>query len=317
MNLFLTSAYDIHPGLDTLLQAASVDAQKRHTLSDHHSTADAIVFIENTQFDDILFSRLMGHELLSEFPDKCFMYNEMDRPWDVLPGLYTCMTKGHILPNRHRPFAYLSTPNQLVRNVFHESFENRWLYSFMGAMSHNCRRSLMRLQHERGYLEDTSHFNVWNATESEMQQRARDYARVLGESQFVLCPRGIGTSSIRLYETLEAGRVPVIIADNWVPPPETDWSFAIQVHEKRISSIPKLLEAMANEAGERGSAARDAWLHSYAPSNLFNTLGDAIESLAVQGTEKLHSKSPIQWNKWVASSGLITRTAVQKIRGQR
>ena len=29
-------------------------------------------------------------------------------------------------------------------------------------------------------------------------------------SKFFLCPRGTGTSSIRLYETLSAGRVPVI-----------------------------------------------------------------------------------------------------------
>lgn len=317
MNLYLTSAYDLHPGLDTLLQAVELDSHKNHSICSLPEQADALVFIENTQFDDLLFTQLRKHELVAQYPDKCFMYNEMDRPWDVLPGLYTCMTRSHFKTNRHCAFAYLSTPNQLIKNIFEETYEPRWLYSFMGAMSHHCRRSVMRLKHDRAFLKDTSEFNVWNTSESEMQQRAIDYSRVLGESQFVLCPRGIGSSSIRLYETLEAGRVPVIISDSWVPPSETDWSFAIQVQERRVSSIPKLLESLSSEATERGQAARDAWQTSYAPGSLFNTLGDAIESLATQSAETLHSKSPIQWNKWIASSGLMTRTAVQKLRGQR
>lgn len=317
MNLYLTSAYEVHPGLDVLLEAAQSDLRKQHSLCASASEADAIVFIENTQFDDILFSTLLQHDLLLEFSDKCFMYNEMDRPWDVLPGLYACMAKSHIQHNRHRAFAYLSTPNQLIRNVFHESYERKWLFSFMGAMSHHCRRSIMKLQHDGAYLKDTSNFNVWNTGEEEMQQRARHYAQVLGESQFVLCPRGIGSSSIRLYETLEAGRVPVVIADSWVPPSETDWSFAVQVQERRIAGIPALLESMADESIDRGQAAREAWLASYAPGTLFNTLGNSIESLVLAGNGKLQKKSPMQWNKWVASSGLITRTAVQRLRGQR
>lgn len=317
MNLYLTSAYDIHPGLDVLRQAAHTDLCKQHTLCSSASDADAIVFVENTQFDDILFSKLLQHELLQTFPDKCFMYNEMDRPWDVLPGLYTCMAKNHIQPNRHRAFAYLSTPNQLIRNVFNESYERKWLFSFMGAMSHHCRRSIMKLQHDCSYLKDTSTFNVWSTSAEEMQERARHYAKVLGESRFVLCPRGIGSSSIRLYETMEAGRVPVVIADSWVPPSETDWSFAIQVQERRIASIPDLLNSIVDESTERGQAARDAWVANYAPGTLFNTLGNSIASLVLAGNGKVEKKSPVQWNKWVASSGLITRTAVQKLRGQR
>jgi hypothetical protein len=74
---------------------------------------------------------------------------------------------------------------------------------------------------------------------------------------------------------------------------------------------------MAGEAAERGHAARDAWVKSYAPASLFQTFGNAIESLASHENQKRNSKSPIQWNKWVASSGLMTRTAVQKLRGQR
>jgi len=137
---------------------------------------------------------------------------------------------------------------------------------------------------------------------------------VLAASRFVLCPRGIGTSSIRLYETLEAGRVPVIISDDWVPPAETDWSFAIQVEERRISSIPGLLQSIENEAEERGEAARQAWMDSYSPKTLFNTAGNAVESLVMGKAHEHQMRHGAVVQKWLHTGSLLTRSAAQKIR---
>lgn len=317
MKLLLTSAYEFHEGLDTVLQYAELDDIKQHTLCDEPDDADAIVFVENTQFDDVLFKRLSQHEWVNKYSDKVYMYNEMDRPWDLLPGLYTSMEKSKSNQQRHRAFAYLSTPNSIIRDVYDRDQERRWLYSFMGSMSHACRRPIMRLRHENGYLKDTSEFDVWNTTTQELRNRSEQYATIMGESMFVLCPRGIGTSSIRLYETMESGRAPVIISDQWTPPLETDWSFAIQVSEKKIASIPGLLSAMENEAIERGEAARAAWLDSYAPNTMFDLFASAIESLSQNELTHAPAGSGFHWNKWIATSSLFTRTTVQRIRGQR
>jgi len=314
MKLFLTSAYTTHTGLDTLRTCARLDTRKHHFICDEPDDADAIVFVENTQFNDVFFRQLTHHRLLQEFPDKVFMYNEMDRPWDVLPGLYCCMPRRHINPRKHRAFAYLSTPNPYINTIYQKAPARRWLYSFMGSMSHACRRPIMRLQHPDGYVQDTSDFNVWKSNSNEMEVRGRTYADILGASQFVLCPRGIGTSSIRLYETLEAGRVPVIISDHWVPPAETDWSFAIQIEERRIGSIPGLLSALVNEAEERGAAARQAWANSYAPYTLFNTVGNSIESIMNSDHEDTQLKPGAQLQKWLATGELLTRTAAQRLR---
>lgn len=317
MKLYLTSAYSTHAGLDTLRRYAPLDTCNRHELTSDPDAADAILFVENTQFDDVFFKALLHHPLVASFSDKTFMYNEMDRPWDALPGLYCCLTSRHINNNRHRAFAYLSTPNPYIEEIHHRSIERQWLYSFMGSMSHACRRPIMRLHHNRGYVHDTSDFNVWRTTGAEMEIRGRAYADLLGASEFVLCPRGIGTSSIRLYETLEAGRVPVIISDHWIAPTETDWSFAIQVEERRVSSIPGLLQALAGEARERGDAARQAWLHSYAPNTLFNTVGDSVESLLHFCNGNRHPKPSAHLHKWLATGELLTRTAAQRLRGDR
>lgn len=315
MKLFLTSAYDTHTGLDTLRRCARLDELGRHQVCDDAAEAEAILFVENTQFDDVFFKSLLNHPLIAQHPDKVFMYNEMDRPWDLLPGLYCCMTRKHLNLKRHRAFAYLSTPNPFIGEIHKQPIEPRWLYSFMGSMSHACRRPIMRLKSSDGYVRDTSDFNVWRTDSREMEIRGKEYADILAASQFVLCPRGIGTSSIRLYETLEAGRVPVIISDHWVPPPETDWGFAIQVEERRIASIPGLLKTLDGESRDRGAAAREAWLHSYAPDTLFNTVGDSIESLLYLNSDDRIPKPGAHLHKWLATGELLTRTAAQRLRG--
>jgi hypothetical protein len=317
MKLHLTSAYSTHTGLDSLLAYAPLDRIGRHELCNDSAEADAILFVENTQFDDVFFRQLRQHPLVADNAEKVFMYNEMDRPWDVLPGLYCSMTRRHLDPCRHRAFAYLNSPNPYISDVHEISADTRWLYSFMGSMSHASRRHIMRLKHPDGLVRDTSDFNVWNSTAEEMIVRGREYATALAASQFVLCPRGIGVSSIRLYETLESGRVPVIISDQWVPPPETDWSFAIQVEERRIITIPGLLSSLASEARERGEAARQAWLLHYAPDTLFNNVGDSLETLLQRDTSKRTRQPGSQLNKWLAGGELLTRTAAQRLLGHR
>ena len=59
MKLFLTSAYETHAGLTALREFAMADRVRRHELSYNPEDADAILFVENTQFDDILFKHCL------------------------------------------------------------------------------------------------------------------------------------------------------------------------------------------------------------------------------------------------------------------
>ena len=93
MKIYLTSAYDDHPNLDELRLIASKDSIARHRVCNSPEEAEAILFVENAQFDDYLYRRLSRHTLLKRFPDKVFIYNEVDKPWCVIPGLYCSMPK--------------------------------------------------------------------------------------------------------------------------------------------------------------------------------------------------------------------------------
>jgi glycosyltransferase involved in cell wall biosynthesis len=47
---------------------------------------------------------------------------------------------------------------------------------------------------------------------------AEYYSFVLGESIFTLCPSGTGPNTIRLWESIASGSIPIIMSDHWMPP---------------------------------------------------------------------------------------------------
>ena len=74
------------------------------------------------------------------------------------------------------------------------------------------------------------------------------YCQSLRESVFVLCPRGYGRTSFRLYETLAMNSIPVYIWDDveWLPYRDVlDWpSFAISLNVGRIAELPEILGSL-------------------------------------------------------------------------
>ena len=276
MKLYLTSAYDTHRTLDALVDRARTDSVGRHELVASPNEADVILFVEDGQFEDYLYREVQHHELVREFPSKTFMYNESDKPWCVLPGLYTCMPARSYDHSRQIAFPYLENPNPYVKEINQWQLEPRWLYSFVGSQSHRCRKDVIALADKCEGVLDTSQFNAWDCDESDKMIQGWRFAEHMARSRYVLCPRGIGPSSSRLFESLEAGIAPVIIADDWVAPPHIDWSFAVRINERDIHTIPEVLESIADEYVDRGRAAREAWESVYAPDRIFDT---AVESI--------------------------------------
>lgn len=277
MKLFLTSAYDHHPMLDTLSSMAKLDKIGRHELAESAEEADAILFVENAHFDDYVYKKLARHPLLKQFPNKVFMYNEVDKPYCALPGLYCSMPSRFFHDQRQVAFPYLMTPNRFVPYIHQWQVEKRWLFSFVGSASHRIRKDVIALSEvTAGGVKDTSEFNVWDSSERERTSQGMDFAEALAGSHFVLCPRGIGTSSYRVFEAMQAQRVPVVISNHWVEPPHVDWDFLVRVDEKDVHKIPSLLRSMVHEADDRAKAAREAWQLAYAPDVMFDTAAESI-----------------------------------------
>ena len=314
MKIFLLSAFTSHECLDRLVDLAALDICGRHERVLDVADADAIVFTENTQFDDLTFKSVMNHPVVRRYPDKVFMYNEVDKAWPVLPGLYCSLSKKLAMESDNVAFPYLTSTNANIKHIHESNAERQWLYSFVGSASHPIRKQLLKLDQQDAKIVDTSEFCAWDPLQSSAHSYQQLYCETIAQSKFILCPRGIGPSSLRLYETIEAGRIPVIVSDDWVPPPQIAWDFAVRVPESKISDIPGILARLEPEWQERSVAARQAWEAAYSPEQLFNSLGDALERIAATATRKTELPISARFHKYGV---LLENALTRRIKGQK
>jgi hypothetical protein len=105
----------------------------------------------------------------------------------------------------------------------------------------------------------------------------REYVRNMLESDYVLCVRGIGNFSYRLYETLSMGRIPIFVDTDCVLPLEFDiaWrDYCVWVDEDEIDRIgDRVLEFHDSldqaEFVERQRACRRLWESHVSPQGFF------------------------------------------------
>ena len=271
----------------TFLEIARRDRFGVHTITDDPDSADLILFVDPHQIpSDWRLRPIRQHPLAVKYRDKTMVYDERDQPWRALPGLYVSMPSPVFDTRRQCACAYHKVVNTVMR-VTNETPD--LLFSFMGGRTHRVRNTIFQLEHARAHIEDTSDINFF-VGRSEPDRAARlhmqkqRFAEVVSRSKFVLCPRGAGTSSIRLYETLSAGRVPVVISDEWVPPLGPDWDGCIlRVREGDIAAIPPLLEAAEPRYAEMAANALHAYQEWFAPDVIFHRLMESCRDLLNSG----------------------------------
>lgn len=87
----------------------------------------------------------------------------------------------------------------------------------------------------------------------ERRQQERTYLQSLQRSVFALCPSGTGPNTIRLWEALGCGAIPVVLSDTWKPPgPRELWDnavFFLPDTPEGVLSIPRLTAQWAANEG--------------------------------------------------------------------
>ncbi len=68
------------------------------------------------------------------------------------------------------------------------------------------------------YQEQVQHRPLIAAQAEALAQSARRYNELLSDSVFSLCPEGAGPNTLRLWESLATGAIPVVFAPKWRPP---------------------------------------------------------------------------------------------------
>ena len=262
--------------LQALLRSAERDRFQVHRLTSDAAAAEIILFVESYG-SGWHFERARAHPLTRRYREKCFMYCANPFVIPFLPGIYTGIERRRASRRTVTGF-YLGQPGNEFVTFTPPTAELPYLYSFVGSV-HNAlvRQRLANILHPRGLFVDTS--ANWTRvlkqrlTDSERRDFYRHYADATKASKFVLCPRGLSVSSIRLFETMQMGRAPVILSDNWIAPPGPDYEkFAIRVREKDCGAIEQILAERENEAVAMGECARREWLEWFSDEVAFHRI---------------------------------------------
>jgi hypothetical protein len=321
----LQSVAETLPGVDpafgselrSLRELAQRDVFGRYTLTDDPVEADLLLFVESARDHGPAgdhFEGVRRDPLYRRFRDKAFLYSALDWPVAFVPGVFPSIERGWCWRSRARSGAYLGVENTYIEpRIFPpDSDAPHFLASFVGCTSRaRVRFRLLEINDPTIHVVDNT-MAFLGALEAglagEVDRLKREFSEISAASRFILCPRGRGVSSIRLFEAMQMGRVPVVLADGWVPPDGPDWdSFLVRVPERDVGRLPELLRRLDPTAAVRAAAARRAWEAWFAPDVLFHRICQSCDEMRnrrvplwlTQGLCYLHFLRPLHGRRLV------------------
>ena len=299
-SVFLTSSLPSPPkSLRRIRDLVNADTVGVHTLTEDPESADVLLFAESAWGNELLWEA-RRHPLVRRYREKSFVQCEIPRVVPYLPGIYTGVPRRWYRPDRVRTGSYLWMYQNPAVTYEPDGLPPEWLFSFVGDVkTHPVRRAILALDHPRSLVEDAGGYRSVGKTGLDAQsQYQRTYAETLQASAFVLCPRGVSPSSVRVFEVIRSGRVPVILSDEWVAPAGPDWpSFSIRVPEAEVASLPARLETLEPEAAAMGLLARQAWEKWFADDVVFHHIVEGCLDIARTRTQP---ESRLRWTAYLA-----------------
>lgn len=140
------------------------------------------------------------------------------------------------------------------------------LFSFVGAShTHPIRKKLI------------SDFDNCINTGGWMKKDKLDlFFNLMGRCKFSLCPRGTGIGTIRIFESMAMGRIPVIISNGFKPPLDwmLDWNeFSVKIPEEKYSEIPNILSKYTEEQIiAMSKKTKEVWEEYFSPDNMHKVI---------------------------------------------
>lgn len=130
----------------------------------------------------------------------------------------------------------------------HKKKTKKYLASFVGSSTHPIRQKMIDSLQGKPEVKISS--DGWDMNVSD--DRLDDFIQTSLESKFVLCPRGYGPASFRLYEAMQLDAVPVYVSDDlWLPwNHDVNWEeFCVLVSDApgEINSLYERLQAITDE----------------------------------------------------------------------
>lgn len=214
-----------------------------HDTSDpmsHHLGSNAIVF--RTSMNRSL-------DYTNEYLIPVFLDESEFKYWEPLPYASTpCVGfVGHSSPELHHGVLTLRNPLEVAEYGYVESDGSQLLRTPVNIGLILRARALRAIESTKGLKSAATQRNSHHfLSQTSRSQERSEFLDNLGSNPYSLCIRGSGNYSIRLFETLAAGRIPVMLDTDQVMPMESsiDWSgLGLEV---KISELDSLGEGILN-----------------------------------------------------------------------
>ena len=147
------------------------------------------------------------------------------------------------------------------------NLSRKFLYSFQGAYHPSwyltdIRKRIFEMKHpDNCYVNHIGNWHFENVVYNKLQnskyalnesdsdkERTVKYNKLLLDSRYSLCPSGSGPNSIRFWESLAVGSIPVLLADTLELPSHELWDKAIvRIPENKLEELPKILSTISEE----------------------------------------------------------------------
>jgi len=183
---------------------------------------------------------------------------------DIIEGIYiiSCPLYAVNIEDNNR--------NDLFRDKdlsFFLNFDRKYLYSFQGAYDKRwylseVREKIFTMEHpENTYIKhigdwhfekivynDKQNINGELNTSDNHNNETMEYNELLLNSRYTLCPSGSGPNSIRFWEALAIGSIPILLSDTLDLPENELWDKAIiKIKEKDLDNMINILNKISKE----------------------------------------------------------------------
>ena len=184
-----------------LLACVEADSIRNHDCVGSPENADLILFAELADDKGFLQDLIEADPVFRAHREISVMFNPRMKAPPKLPGIYGSALRSWCSPGHAVTSHYLETALERDHIQSMPLSEANYLYSFCGSSrTWTGRSKILRLQDDQALLIDSDAAPA--ASRSDYEKR---YVNSLRQSRFVLCPRGIGPASLRLFEVLRAG----------------------------------------------------------------------------------------------------------------
>lgn len=147
--------------------------------------------------------------------------------------------------------------------------------SFQGEIRKGLREELLTIGCLTKYKTISKNVKMWHSKwhKQDIKPLVDEYVSLMHMSKFVFCPKGFGLQTIRFYETLAFGRIPVLISNHAKLPleDEIDYDkFVVKVDENNLKELESKIDEFIqkNNLTQASDCARKTWEKYFSSKSL-------------------------------------------------